>query len=268
MQYISFLVIFVTFGKVFTSFHQPSPKVALTREQGYNYKLRGFLRDIECVEVPCIQTVNSQSAIDKLNHDLRLYDVILATSPNVARLLVSSWRRSGCPDIRVAAVGSGTAQILRSHGLVPVYIPPIATGVSLGTSLPRYLGSSVLYPTSSLAPTAIPTLLRQRGFTVKRLDIYTTLPASWSREMQLAAAAVDVVALASPSAANVWHERIGTDIPAVTIGPTTSKRCHDLGFRCVVEGSGSACTVQEWAAAIKDFISKYGTRRILDTNCL
>lgn len=59
------------------------PRIALTREMGHNTKLRRLLFDIDCVELPCTETVPSLPDLAALRHEIDKHDIILATSPNV-----------------------------------------------------------------------------------------------------------------------------------------------------------------------------------------
>lgn len=152
-----------------------------------------------------------------------------------------------------------------------MFVSPVATGKHLAETLPhiskssdtsspmRPQTSSVLYPTSALAPDMIPRTLRRRGFAVTRRNIYTTRPSVWPVSALGVAQSCDAVALASPSAASIWHSRVGGSVPAIVIGPTTAERCRELGFGCVLESSG--CSIEALAETIRHYVeaahSKY-----------
>ena len=74
---------------------------------------------------------------------------------------------------------------------------------------------------------------------VTRRDAYCTRPEPWSEHQYAAARRADVVALASPSAAEVWASRVGVNFIAVPIGPTSEEAARKLGFRKVVKCSDS-----------------------------
>jgi uroporphyrinogen-III synthase len=88
---------------------------------------------------------------------------------------------------------------------------------------------------------------------VTRLEAYRTCPAHWSPEQYTQAKSADIVAIASPSAAEVWVSRVGTDCVAVTIGPTSESAAHRLGFRRVVpcDNSISESTICNFAETIR-----------------
>ena len=60
---------------------------------------------------------------------------------------------------------------------------------------------------------------------------YRTLARTPSAEERAAAVGADAVAFASGSAAQAWHEAIGTETPAVVVafGPTTEGRQERAG---------------------------------------
>ena len=62
---------------------------------------------------------------------------------------------------------------------------------------------------------------------------YRTLARTPSAEQRAAAVGADAVAFASGSAAQAWHEAIGTETPAVVvaIGPTTEGAARACGLR-------------------------------------
>ena len=86
----------------------------------------------------------------------------------------------------------------------------------------------LLWPTSTIAKAELCTILEARGHLVTRLDVYDTIPATWSADETLAARGCTVAAFASPSAVDGWvrealNNRLDTGIvTAVCIGETTA----------------------------------------------
>lgn len=148
------------------------------------------------------------------------YDWVIVTSPNGARELVS--RATGALP-KVAAVGPGTAETLRELGVEPAFVPTVSSQDGLLAEFPRP-GGRVLFAAAEGA---------RRGpideLGADFVPLYTTRLVRPETAPQ-----GDVVVLASGSAARSFAE-LGTDIPAVTIGPQTTRVAERAGLRVVAE---------------------------------
>lgn len=148
------------------------------------------------------------------------YDWVVVTSPNGAAELA---RRLSSPPGRVAAIGPGTADALRAHGIEPALVARVSTQEGLLAELPQPAGR-VLF---AGAEDARRLLVDALG--ADFLPLYRTvelLPEEPPRG--------DVVVLASASAARAWA-RLGCDLPAVSIGPQTTRAARAAGVRIVAE---------------------------------
>ena len=141
-------------------------KVALTREQGANDKLRELLEGIDCYELPCIM-FDKGADIDRLQGALTTHDLIVITSPQAASVLLDTWIHAQKPEIKVVTVGSGSSKPLIAAGLVPLFEPSDSTAETLAEELPIHLGSTLLYPSSALADNKLVSGLERRGFQVR-----------------------------------------------------------------------------------------------------
>ena len=148
------------------------------------------------------------------------YDWVIVTSPNGAREVVS--RASGALP-KVAAVGPGTAETLRELGVEPDFVPTVSSQDGLLAEFPRPEGR-VLFAAAEGA---------RRGpideLGADFVPLYTTRLVRPETAPE-----GDVVVLASGSAARSFAE-LGADIPAVTIGPQTSRAAEKAGLRVVAE---------------------------------
>jgi uroporphyrinogen-III synthase len=150
------------------------------------------------------------------------YDWLVVTSPNGARELARRLR--GRPR-RIAAIGSGTAAALREHRLEPDLVPETATQEGLLAELPAARGR-VLFAGAEDARTVLPAALN-----ADVVHLYRTVglrPAAFPDG--------DLVVLASASAARAYAA-LGRDIPAVSIGPATSRAARESGITMVTQAA-------------------------------
>jgi len=152
--------------------------------------------------------------------DTSAYDWVVVTSRNGARELARRWTGE---LRRIAAIGPGTAEELRGHGIEPVLIPDVSTQEGLLAQLPRPAGR-VLFAGAEDA----------RRLVVDELDadfvaLYRTVP-----ELPATPPEADLAVLASGSAARVFAQ-LGVAIPAVVMGPQTAATARAVGVEVLAE---------------------------------
>jgi len=191
-------------------------KVIVTRPRAQAGPLVARLeaRGHEVVECPLIEIEPiSDDPIDAAG-----YDWLIVTSPNGADEIA----RRGRNLPRLAAVGPGTAERLREHGLAPAFVPRISTQEGLLDEFPRPAGR-VLFAAAEHA---------RRGpidaLGADFVALYST------RLLAPEPPPGDVVVLASGSAARAYAA-IGGRAPAVSIGPQTSRVVESVGLTVLVE---------------------------------
>jgi uroporphyrinogen-III synthase len=143
------------------------------------------------------------------------YDWIVVTSRNGARELAR--RLTGRPQ-RLAAIGPGTAEALREHGLAVDLVPAIHTQEGLLAELPE--GRVLL----AAAEGARRLLIDERD--ADFLPLYRTV------ELRPPAPVGDVALLASASAARALAAT-GARLPVVAIGPQTAAEAREQGLDVV-----------------------------------
>lgn len=111
----------------------------------------------------------------------------------------------------------------------------------------------VLYPASAKAQKTLESGLAARGFEVRRLNTYDTVPAEWDMAAEGAAAGASVAAFGSPSAVKTWAARLG-----VAGGDSVTAAGDEGGHRggraegggalaaCIGETSARACREAGW----------------------
>jgi uroporphyrinogen III methyltransferase/synthase len=148
------------------------------------------------------------------------YDWIVLTSARAVEQLLP--RLEG-PLPAVAAIGPGTAEALKEHGVEPALVARRSTQEGLLDELPRRAGR-VLF---AAAEGARPVLARELGADV--VPLYRTV-----EERPEAFPDGDLVVLASASAARALAA-LRRDVPCVSIGPVTSQEARRRGLHVVAE---------------------------------
>jgi uroporphyrinogen-III synthase len=194
----------------------------VTRPAGLDAALVERLRALghEVVSCPLIAV----EALGDDSIDASGYDWLVVTSRNGAAELAR--RLTGRPG-HLAAVGPGTAEVLRAHGLTVDLVPRVASQEGLVDELPRLPGRVLL----AAAEGARQLLVDALG--ADFVALYRT------RELRPATFPdVDLVVLASASAARAYAA-LGRAAPAVSIGPQTTAAARAAGLDVVAEAARS-----------------------------
>jgi len=187
---------------------------------------------VEVVECPLIEIERtSNESIDGAG-----YDWLVVTSPNGADEIA----RRGRNLPRIAAVGPGTAEALRAHGLEPAFVPRESSQDGLLREFPRPAGR-VLFAAAEGA--------RRRPIEELGADF-----VSLYRTRLLAPDPPDgdAVVLASGSAARAYAG-VGGSAPAITIGPETTRVARSVGLEVAREAATH--DLAGLVAAVRDLLS-------------
>src|SRR5437763_4157552 len=168
----------------------------------------------EVVECPLIEIERtSDEPVDAAG-----YDWLIVTSPNGADEIA----RRGRNLPQVAAVGPGTAEALRAHGIEPAFVPVESSQDGLLAEFPRPAGR-VLFAAAEGA--------RRRPIEELGADF---VPLYRTRLLTPDLPPGDVVVLASGSAARAYAA-VGGAAPAVSIGPETTRVAQSVGLAVAAE---------------------------------
>jgi uroporphyrinogen-III synthase len=152
--------------------------------------------------------------------DLDGYDWVVVTSANGARELA---RRCRGKASLIAAIGPATAAALAEHGMKPDVVPQDSSQEGLLAALPRPPGRVLFAGAEGARRLLVDELAADF------VPLYRTIPTP-PREPPNG----DLVVLASPSAARAWAE-LGLSIPAVSIGPETTRAARATGISVVAQ---------------------------------
>lgn len=182
---------------------QAGPLVARLEERGHEV--------VVCALIEIERT--SDEAIDAAG-----YDWLIVTSPNGADEIAQRGRN--LPSI--AAVGPGTAERLREHGIEPAFVPSVSSQDGLLAEFPQPAGR-VLFAAAEGARRRPIETLGADFVALYRTRLLAPEPPDG-----------DVVVLASGSAARAYAA-VGGRAPVVSIGPQTSSVAEGLGLTVAAE---------------------------------
>jgi uroporphyrinogen III methyltransferase/synthase len=152
--------------------------------------------------------------------DVAGYDWVVVTSPFGARELL---RRARGELPRVAAIGPGTAAALREGGVEPAFVPRVSSQEGLAAELPGSEGR-ILFAGAERARRHLVDALGAEFVPLYRTRGLRPEPPPEG----------DLVVLASTSAAEAFGA-LHLDLPAVSIGPETTRAAGAAGVRVVEE---------------------------------
>ena len=218
--------------------------VLVTRSADRVEELATLLRERGAVPLPApairIEPVPAGGPLDRAIRDAAMRANAWMVFTSAAG--VEAWfDRAGALDFdardmhaRVAAVGSGTADALRRHGVEADLVPGAFTTMALGEAFPEGSGK-VLLPRADIASVELEDALRGKGWEVERVDAYRSRP-----EEALPPGAADVLregrvdAVTFTSRSTVEAFAALADVPegvvVACIGPVASEAARERGL--------------------------------------
>lgn len=210
-------------------------KVIVTRPRAQAQPLVGRIEALghDVVECPLIEIIRTSD--DPI--DCAGYEWAVVTSPNGADEVAH--RARNLP--KVAAVGPGTAETLRGHGIEPSFVASVSTSEHMVGEFPAHEGKVIYLAAENSRRGPIDAL--EADF----VPLYSTVL------LEPEPPEGDVVVLASGSAARAYSS-IGGSAPAISIGPETTRVAGSVGIEVVREAKthdldGLVAAVAEYAAS-------------------
>lgn len=214
------------------------PRVAVTRAADQADELAERLVALGCE--PVVWPLLAIEPLDDAPIDASVYDWIVVTSPNGAHALA---HRLASPPRRLAAIGPGTAAALRAHSLEPDLVPHDSTQEGLLDELPRPPGRVLV----AAAEGARRLIVDELG--ADFLPLYRTHELAPDSVPEL-----DLVLLASPSAARALARTAARTIPVVAIGPQTAGAARELGLE--IAGEADSHDLDGLVAALERVLAR------------
>ncbi|MCH7662883.1 MAG: uroporphyrinogen-III synthase [Chloroflexi bacterium] len=199
-----------------------------------------------------IAPIENFSELDQSLYNLASYDWLVFTSTNGVKIvwdrLLSIGLESLPKKLKVAAVGSKTAEELREVGITPNYIPKEYISDAIFSGMGNLKNKRVLLARAEIARENLPQMIREAGGQVDDLSVYRTIPAIPDQHaIEAIEEGVDVITFTSSSAVHNFAKLINsnnreplklTGNPAFAyIGPVTAQTAknHNLPFNVIAE---------------------------------
>jgi uroporphyrinogen III methyltransferase/synthase len=217
-------------------------------------------RGAQVLELPSIE-LHALAADDGILEALRgvrehAWDCLVFTSPagvqTFFELLLVQGMDSRClGGCRIAAIGSGTSNALRAHGLLADFVPEAYNGIALGTLLAEQLsdGSRVLIPRSKLGNPKLISAMEERGqmlgkhFLIRDLPIYDTAEQSLAPEELPGLSDVSGVFFTSASTVRGFLKKYSSSdvegLTALCIGEMTAEAARAAGMQVMIAEEAS-----------------------------
>ena len=223
-------------------------KILVTRPRELVSVMSRKLREkgAEVLELPAICTVPipDNALLQKAIKELNTYQWLVFTSPSGVRIFFDELRAEkkdirALAGLQIAALGSGTAKVLESHGLYPELIPEIFDGEALGKALAEKLSGTekLLIPRAALGGRELIEELQKKGVVVDDIPTYDTLyetPGAVDEKAEFDAGTVDYAVFTSASTVSGFEQAVkGIDfskVKAVCIGRQTKAAADALGM--------------------------------------
>lgn len=233
-------------------------KMLVTRSREQASALTSELEALgaQCIEAPAItiKPMEDFSRIDQAINELAAYTWLIFTSVNgvdqfFGRLKVLGHDARKLGNVKVAAIGSATAEALEARGVLADIIPVEFRAEGIVEALAGEIkpGMRVLIPRAAVARDVLPEKLTEYGAAVDVVAVYTTQTADTDGQElcdMLANGEIDLVTFTSSSTVTNLLKLLGDNGPALLsgvtaacIGPITAQTCleHDIQPAVIAE---------------------------------
>ena len=267
-------------------------QIMITRARGQARMLADQLteRGAQVIEFPTIEIRKPETwaALDSAVRQIKNYHYLLVTSVHgvenfFARLKARGGDTRVLGNLKIGAIGPGTAGALEMHGVRPDFVPKeyAAEGLLEALRGVRLKGKRFLIPRARVARDMLPNVLRKRGAKVDVVEAYVTVSPSQGAETvkRLFARKPSMITFTSSSTAKNFVKLTGQSeaqkllesVAVAAIGPITSATLKELGLPPDVEATeytmpGLVRAIERHFSARKERKRTGGGRKEASTN--
>lgn len=194
-----------------------------------------------------ISPIRDHGQFGEVMRTLASFSWIVFTSANVVAQFWAAMQRANIArlpsNVRVAAVGSSTAEALDAIGIPVDAQPETFTGGAIAGTMGAINATRVLLPRGDRARPETARALRERGATVVEVTLYqTTYETPDPSALVQIRAGADAVTFTSPSTVQGFAQILGIEAKAIlqstivaAIGPTTASAIRDAGWGAPIQ---------------------------------
>ena len=247
-------------------------KILITRASNQASRLSELLNQLgaNTVELPTIEVrhVENDSYLDKALYDLKKYQWIIFASVNAVESVFGRLYEMGqdarcLANSKVVAIGQGTAEILRTKGIVADVVPREFHSQGLiGALKDQGIDSSrILLPQGDISPDNLIQAFNKLGAVVERVVAYNTVTPNLTSAYvkNIFNKGIDVATFTSSSTVRNLILSINKDISVLSgvtiacIGPVTASTAKEFGLD--VEIVAKEHTISGLVRAIEEYYS-------------
>lgn len=222
-------------------------KIAVTRAPHQSHRLGELLTEkgAEVIYLPTIdiKPIEPNRGLSRSIDKMHEYSCIIFTSTNAVSLFFDTLYRKGkdtraLAGIKILPIGTATASLLESKGIIPDRIPDTFTSEGIVEILKtmEVEGRRFLLPRAEEARDVIVAYIKKQGGTCDVIPIYR---ADLPKEVVPISEKPDIITFTSSSTAKNFVVLYGktalSDIAIASIGPVTTKTLDDLGCKAHIE---------------------------------
>ncbi|MGB6977460.1 MAG: uroporphyrinogen-III synthase [Gammaproteobacteria bacterium] len=189
-----------------------------------------------------IQALPDRAPLLKVMRHLTEYNLAIFVSSNAVKQTVADWPSAHPKQLKIIAIGAGTAKILQQHGLPPhILSPPPFSSEALLTlpELTNVQGQRILIFCGEKGKALLADTLQRRGADVITVPVYRRLrpaPPTTAQCQQWQRQPIDIIISTSCESLQNLHDLLITKsdwlkkIPLIVISHHMAHLARDLGF--------------------------------------
>lgn len=236
-----------------TSLPLAGKRIVITRAEAQADQFANTLATLGAIplSIPTIriEPLRDLSPLHNALQRLAEYDWLIVTSVNSVGILADNLAKLEIPTVTIpklksAAVGSSTAEALRTHGIAPTFIPEEYVAEAIADGLGDVTDQRILLPQAQIARDTLAKMLTAKGATVDVIPIYQTVAVMPNGEvLAMLRDGIDLLTFTSGSTVRSFLEGMAaangayamvTNATVACIGPVTAETARQCGLNVAI----------------------------------